>query len=199
VIVDIHADYPDPRKVRRAVAAVVAGEIIAYPTDTVYALGCDLLNKRAVERLYQLKGIPRAQQLSLLCPDLSDIARYAHVDNQSYRLLRRLLPGPYTFILPASREVPRMLQSGRKTIGIRVPRSALLGELLRALGRPLLSTSAAPHGSEPFVDAREIDARYPELGVILDGGLGGIVPTTVIDLTRHLVVREGAGPVDGLF
>jgi tRNA threonylcarbamoyl adenosine modification protein (Sua5/YciO/YrdC/YwlC family) len=199
MIVEIHAEHPEPRKVHRAVEALRAGEVIAYPTDTVYALGCDLMERRAIDRMYQMKGMPRTQQLALICPDLSDIARYARVSNQQYRLLRRLLPGPFTFILEASREVPRMLQSRRKTVGIRVPASASIVAVVRELGRPVLSTSAAPHGEEPYLDARTIDVRYPALGLVLDGGPGGTVPTTILDLTEGVLVRQGAGSVDGLF
>ena len=113
-------DHPEPRKIRQAVDALEAGEVIAYPTDTVYGLGCDITNKRAVDRLYQIKGMDRSQPLAMICPDLSEIAKYAIVDNQVYRVLKRFLPGPYCFVLEATREVPRMLQSKRKTIGIRV-------------------------------------------------------------------------------
>jgi tRNA threonylcarbamoyl adenosine modification protein (Sua5/YciO/YrdC/YwlC family) len=198
LIVSLNPDHPEPRKVRRAVEALEAGEVIAYPTDTLYALGCDLLARRAIDRLYQLKMMPRTQQLSLICPDLSDIARYARVDNTTYRTLKRLLPGPYTIIVEASREVPRMLQSRRKTIGIRVPNAPIILEVVRALGRPVLSTSAVAQGGEPLRDAHDVDARWPDLALILDGGWGGVTPTTVIDLVERVVVREGAGPVDDL-
>jgi tRNA threonylcarbamoyl adenosine modification protein (Sua5/YciO/YrdC/YwlC family) len=198
VIIEINSDYPEPRKVKRAVEVLAAGEVIAYPTDTLYALGCDMLSRRAIDRLYQLKSMPRTQQLALICPDLSDIARYARVDNRTYRTLKRLLPGPYTCILEASREVPRILQSKRKTIGIRVPRSAIIVEVVRALGRPVLSTSAVDQNGEPLRDAPDLDAHWPDLPLILDGGWGGVTPTTVIDLIDGVVVREGAGPVNDL-
>jgi tRNA threonylcarbamoyl adenosine modification protein (Sua5/YciO/YrdC/YwlC family) len=199
MLIPIHGDHPEPRKIRRAVDAMLAGDIIGYPTDTVYALGCDLLNKRAIDRLYQIKGMERTQQLALVCPDLSEIARYAVVETQAYRLLRRLLPGPYTFILEATREVPKTIQSKRKTVGIRVPRHETTLALARALGHPLLSTSAAPHGAEAYTDPREIDLRFRGLSLVLDAGPGGVVPTTVVDLTEGRVVREGAGPVEELF
>jgi tRNA threonylcarbamoyl adenosine modification protein (Sua5/YciO/YrdC/YwlC family) len=199
MIIAINPDYPEPRKVRRAVEALEAGAIIAYPTDTVYGLGCDLTNKKAIERLYQLKGLSRHQPLALICPDLADIARYAHVDNQAYRLLRRLLPGPYTFILEASREVPRMVQTKRRSVGIRVPAHEVIRAIVRALGRPVLSTSAGPHDGEPYIDARDIAARYAGAELVLDGGLGGTVGSTVVDLMEGVVVREGAGPIDDLF
>jgi tRNA threonylcarbamoyl adenosine modification protein (Sua5/YciO/YrdC/YwlC family) len=198
VIIEINSDFPDPRKVQRAVDVLAAGEVIAYPTDTLYALGCDMLARRALERIYQLKSMPRTHPLALICPDLSDIARYARVDDRTYRMLKRLLPGPYTCILEASREVPRILQSKRKTIGIRVPKNPLIVEVARALGRPVLSSSAVDQNGEPLRDAADLDARWPDLALILDGGWGGVTPTTVIDLVNGAVVREGAGPVGDL-
>ena len=118
MLLSINPDHPEPRKVRRAVDALERGEVIAYPTDTIYGLGCDLFNKKAIDRIYQIKQIPKKQKLTFICPDLSDIAHFAIVDNQQYRLLRRVLPGPYTFILEATREVPKIVQSKRKTVGI---------------------------------------------------------------------------------
>ena len=150
VLLEINPDHPEPRKIARAVAALSAGEIIAYPTDTVYGLGCDLHNKTAVERLYQIKRMPKSQALALICVDLSDIARYVTVDNTAYRLLKRLLPGPYTFILPATREVPKIISPKRTQVGIRVPDHAVPRAITAALGRPLISTTAAEHGCDPL-------------------------------------------------
>jgi tRNA threonylcarbamoyl adenosine modification protein (Sua5/YciO/YrdC/YwlC family) len=198
MLLAIHANHPEPRKVRRAVDSLNDGGVIAYPTDTVYGLGCDIANKRAVDRLYAIKAMDRTHPLAFVCPDLSDIARYAIVDNQVYRVLRRFLPGPYTFILPATREVPKLLQMPRKTVGIRVPACATTCALVRELGRPLASTTAARPGGEPFVDPHEIDAAFRGLALVLDGGTGGLVPTSIIDLTTappH-ILREGAGDVD---
>jgi tRNA threonylcarbamoyl adenosine modification protein (Sua5/YciO/YrdC/YwlC family) len=180
------------------VDALAAGEVIAYPTDTVYGLGCDISNKKAADRLYQMKGMDRAHPLAFICPDLSEIAKYAIVDNQVYRVLRRFLPGPYCFVLEATREVPRLLQTKRKTIGIRVPNHEVIRQVVRSLGRPVISTTAQRLGAEPHVDPREIDDDFSGLGLVLDAGAGGVVPTTVIDLTvvPPEVVREGAGPVD---
>jgi len=198
MLLAIHPDHPEPRKVRRAVEALQDGGLIAYPTDTVYGLGCDLTNKHAVERLYSVKGMERSQPLAFVCPDLSDIARYALVDNQVYRVLRRFLPGPYTFILPATREVPKLVQLKRKTVGIRVPACEVTRTLARELGRPIISTTAARPGQEPLIDPHEIDATFRGLALVLDGGPGGLVPTTVVDLTQvpPEIVREGAGAVD---
>ena len=122
MLVEVYAEHPEPRKIKRAADAVRAGHIIAYPTDTVYALGCDPYNKKAVDALYEMRRMPRTQHLALMCADLSDIARFAVVDNAQYHTLRRLVPGPYCFILPATREVPKMLHADRRTIGIRVPK-----------------------------------------------------------------------------
>lgn len=199
MIIEINAAHPEPRKIARAVEALRAGEVIAFPTDTTYVLGCDLHDRAAIERLYQLKRLDRRQQLSFVCPDLGDIARYAMVDNQAYRLLKRLLPGPYTFILQATREVPKALMSKRRTVGIRVPAHPAPIALVTALGRPMLVSTAGPHGEDAYLDAGDVDAHFPGLAVVLDGGLGGTTPTTIVDLVEGVVVREGAGPVDDLF
>jgi tRNA threonylcarbamoyl adenosine modification protein (Sua5/YciO/YrdC/YwlC family) len=198
MILAINADNPEPRKIRRAVEALEAGEVIAYPTDTVYGLGCDLLNKRAVDRLYAIKRMDRTHQLAFICHDLSDIARYAIVENQAYRVLRRFLPGPYTFILEATREVPRLIQSKRKTVGIRVPNHAVIRTITRELGRPVISTTAQRPDEDPLIGADDIDVEFKGLGLVLDAGTGGMVPTSVIDLTKSPpeIVREGAGSVD---
>ena len=195
---EVNPEHPEPRKIERAVAALEAGEVIAYPTDTVYGLGCDLLNKRAVERLYAMKRMPASHPLAFICPDLGDIARYALVDNPTYRVLRHYLPGPYCFILVATREVPRLVQSKQKTVGIRVPDNPVILAIVRALGRPVISSTAQMHGAEPFIDPDEIDDAFPGLGMVVDAGAGGSVPATVVDLsvTPPVVVRVGAGETD---
>jgi tRNA threonylcarbamoyl adenosine modification protein (Sua5/YciO/YrdC/YwlC family) len=197
MLLAINPDHPEPRKVQRAVAALLDGAVIAYPTDTVYGLGCDLTNKHAIDRLYAIKRMDRSHPLAFVCPDLSDIARYAIVDNQVYRVLRRFLPGPYTFVLQATREVPKLVQMRRKTVGIRVPACEATRALARELGRPIVSSTACRPGEDPFVDPHEIDKAFKELALVLDAGAGGSIPTTVIDLTTAppTVVREGAGSV----
>jgi tRNA threonylcarbamoyl adenosine modification protein (Sua5/YciO/YrdC/YwlC family) len=198
LLLSINIDHPEPRKLRRAVEALEAGGVIAYPTDTVYGLGCDLTNKNAIERLYAIKRMDRSHPLAFVCPDLSDIARYAIVENQVYRVLRRFLPGPYTFILEATREVPKLVQMKRKNVGIRVPACEATRALARELGRPIISSTAARPGEEPLVDPKEIDAAFKGLALVLDGGAGGLVPTSVIDLTTSPpeIVREGAGDIE---
>lgn len=196
---EINPYHPEPRKIRRVVDALHSGGVIAYPTDTVYGLGCDIYEKKAIERLYVIKQMKPTQPLAFICPDLGDIARFAIVTNPSYRLMRRLLPGPYCFILPATPEVPKILMMKRKTVGIRVPDHPVTQALVSELGHPLVSTTAAWEG-EPLHDPGEIDLRFPRLDLIVDAGAGGLVPSTVIDLTSDepVVVREGAGPIDVL-
>lgn len=198
MLLPINPDHPEPRKVHRAVEALRNGEVIAYPTDTVYGLGCDLMNKKAVDRLYAIKGMDRSHQLAFICPDLSDIARYAIVEKPAYRILRHFLPGPYCFILEATRDVPKLVQSKRRTVGIRIPRHEVIRAVTRELGRPVISTTAQRQGEDPFVDPKELDAAFRGLAMVLDGGAGGMLPTTVIDLTKAPpeVLREGAGAIE---
>jgi tRNA threonylcarbamoyl adenosine modification protein (Sua5/YciO/YrdC/YwlC family) len=198
MLLSVNPSYPEPRKIRRAIDALEAGEVIGYPTDTVYGLGCDLFNKRAIERLYQIKRMDQSQKLSFICPDISNVARYAIVEKGIFRVLKKYLPGPYTFILEATREVPKIIQTKRRTVGVRIPDHAVTLALVHAFGRPIISTTAAPHGEEPYIDPHEIDDRFKGLGLVLDGGVGGSVPTTVIDLTTSLpeIIRTGAGSIE---
>ena len=197
--VQIHPEYPEPRKIRRAAEALSRGGVIAYPTDTVYGLGCDIFQKRAVDQSYRMKRMPREHPVAFVCPDLSDIARYAIVDNRAYRIMRRLCPGPYTFVLRATREVPRILMMKRKTVGIRVPANPIALALVRELGHPIVSTSAS-YEDEVLNDPDDIDARFRGLEMVLDAGYGGLEPSTIVDLTgdEPTVLREGAGPIDEL-
>jgi tRNA threonylcarbamoyl adenosine modification protein (Sua5/YciO/YrdC/YwlC family) len=200
MILEINPDNPEPRKIRRAVDALEAGEVIAYPTDTVYGLGCDLFNKKAVEKLYQIKGLQKEQKLAFVCQDLSDAAKYAVMHDRVFRILKRYLPGPYVFILEATREVPKIVHLPRKTVGVRIPDHPVPLALVRELGRPIISSTAARHHSEGNPDPREIDIEFRGLALVLDGGPGGTEPTSVIDLTGPAprVVRAGAGDVSEL-
>jgi len=198
VILEINPLHPEPRKIDRAVQILEKGGVIAYPTDAVYGIGCDATNKGAIEKLYQVKGMPKGKPLAFVCCDLSDIAKYAVLDNQAYRLLKRVLPGPFVFILDATREVPKMVLTKQKTVGIRVPDHEIPRALCRALGRPIISSTAAPPGEDAMLDPHEIDERFPGLDLVLDGGAGGLIPTTIVDLTsgEAVIVREGAGSLD---
>jgi tRNA threonylcarbamoyl adenosine modification protein (Sua5/YciO/YrdC/YwlC family) len=198
--IPVNPDHPEPRKIARAADAVRAGEVIAYPTDTVYGLGCDIHQKKSIDRIYQMKQMKKDKPVAFLCPDLSEIARYAIVDNQTYRILKRGTPGPFTFILNATREVPKILMMKRKQVGIRVPAHPVARALLEDLGHPIVSTSAT-FGDETLMDPADIATRFRQVELILDAGWGNLTPSTVIDLTGDSpeVVREGAGDATTLF
>jgi tRNA threonylcarbamoyl adenosine modification protein (Sua5/YciO/YrdC/YwlC family) len=197
MILEVNPDTPEPRKIRRAVDALEAGDIISYPTDTAYGLGCDLLNKKALERLYQMKGMPKSRPLAFLCRDLADVSRFAVMHEHVFRTLRAYLPGPYTFIVEATREVPRVVQTTRRTVGIRVPQHPVAQALIAELGRPIITTTACHPGDEPFVVPRDIDDEFPGLALVIDAGQSGTLVSSVIDLTgdEPKVLREGAGDV----
>jgi tRNA threonylcarbamoyl adenosine modification protein (Sua5/YciO/YrdC/YwlC family) len=199
----VNPDHPEPRKIMHAAQILERGGVALYPTDTVYALGCVMDDKKAVERIRQLKDMDDKQPLAMICPDLSNIARYAIVSDFAYRLMRRILPGPYTVVLAATREVPKLLLDKRRTIGIRVPRSPICEALVRALGKPLLTTSAVPPGSEtgPVMDVADGKEAWPQgLDVTIDGGLVPNEASTVISLINDEieVLREGLGDLDGV-
>jgi tRNA threonylcarbamoyl adenosine modification protein (Sua5/YciO/YrdC/YwlC family) len=192
----IHPEHPQKRLVRQAADIVRRGGLIAYPTDSCYALGCDRASARGAERLRRLRGIDERHPLTLMCRDLSEIARYAIVDDAQFRLLKRVTPGSYTFILRARREVPRRL-ARKKTIGVRVPGHAVAHALLAELDEPMLSaTLLLPGAPTPLSDPLEIrDVLEHELDLVVDGGPCGTLPSTVIDLTGKTptVLRAGKG------
>ena len=196
---EVHPTHPQPRIIKKAVDVLRRGGTVAYPTDTVYALGCDITQKKALDRVYQIKQMDKSHPVAFVCSDLSDIARYAIVDDRIYRFMKRLLPGPYTFILPATREVPRILMMKRKTVGIRVPDHPVPQALVKELGNPIVSTSATWDG-EQLNDPDDVAAHYKQCEVVLDAGWGALEPSTVLDLTGDSVkvIREGAGPIDGI-
>lgn len=199
-ILEIDALHPQPRQIERAVSLLETGGLLAYPTDTYYAIGCDLLNKRAVEKLRRLKQQPKAKPMSFLCADLSDAARYARISNAAYRVMRRLAPGPFTFILPATSLTPQVAMTRQKTVGIRIPDAAIPRTLVERLGHPLLTTSATFEG-EALDDPRSIKDRLGHgLELIIDGGYQVREPSTVISLLddKVEVLRQGKGKVEGL-
>lgn len=194
--------HPQPRLVEKAVSTLAEGGLVAFPTDTYYGIGCDLFDKRAIERIYQLKQLPRTHELSIICADLGEVSRYAMVDNAAYRVLRRKTPGPYTFILPATKIVPDLLVRRQKTVGVRIPDSPIALEVVRKLEHPIISTSAATPDGEVLIDPREIKEKLGHgLELILDGGYKPNEPSSVIDLSgpRPVVVRQGKGDVSDLF
>ena len=197
----VHPTHPQPRLIAQAVAIIRAGGVIAYPTDSCYAIGCRIGDKEAMQRLRAIRRIDDKHHLTLTCRDLSEISTYAQVDNVQYRLLRKTTPGSYTFILRASKEVPRrLLHPRRKTIGVRVPDHAVAQALLAALGEPLLSaTLILPGDAQPLNDGEEIRTRLQHaLDLVLDAGSCGVDPTTMVDLTGGApeLLRRGKGSVD---
>ncbi|MBD3290383.1 threonylcarbamoyl-AMP synthase [candidate division KSB1 bacterium] len=194
----IHPENPQDRLIQKAVEILADGGIIAYPTDTVYGIGCDIFSKQSIEKIFLLKGKSKKSPLSFICPDLKDIAKYAHVTNPAYRVMRQLLPGPYTFILRGSRLVPKLMITKRKTVGIRIPDNNICLALLHELGHPIVSTSASIKNDIILTDPEEIDIHLGHaLDLVIDGGILGLSPSSVVDLTDEpfRVIRHGKGDV----
>ena len=200
---ELHPENPQKRLLAQIAERLRAGEVIAYPTDSCYALGCHLGDRDAAERLRRIRRFDRHHQFTLMCRDLSEIATYARVDNTQFRLLKRLTPGPFTFVLDATKELPRRVaHEKRKTIGMRVPDHVITHGLLEALGEPLIScTLQFPDEDDPVHDPQDWRERLQrEVDIVVDGGNCGLEPTTVLDLTGGAVtlLRQGKGDVSGL-
>lgn len=195
MLIEINPNTPEPRKIRKVVDVLLDGGLVAYPTDTVYGIGCDLFNKKAIDRLYQVKGMPRSHQLAFICSDLSEVAKYAVVNDYEYRILKEYLPGPYCFLLRTSKEAPKSVQTQRKQVGVRIPAHPIALGIVRELGHPIISSTAARPGGTPFIDPKELELEFKGLDLVIDAGAGGEQPTTVVDLSGDSpkVVREGAG------
>jgi tRNA threonylcarbamoyl adenosine modification protein (Sua5/YciO/YrdC/YwlC family) len=200
LLLSIHPVNPQPRLARQAIAAMRDGSVVVYPTDSCYALGCLIGDKEAMERIQRIRETDKHHNFTLVCRDLSEIATYARVDNIQYRTLKAFTPGPYTFILEATREVPKRLQNPkRRTIGIRVPDNAIVRSLLAELGEPIMSsTLLLPGDGAPMTDPQEIKERLDHaVDLVIDGGPGGLEPSSVVDLCgpAPVVVRHGKGDV----
>ncbi len=202
-IIEIFPDNPDDRKIDRIIQCLLDGGLIIYPTDTVYSMGCDSKNIKAVERLCRLKGVKASQNnFSIVCSDLSDISKYARVSNVAFRLIKKMLPGPYTFILPATSDLPKILQTKRKTIGIRVPDHNIPRIIIEKLGNPIITTSVKDDIDDIVEYPNEIEVIFEQnqnhVDLIIDGGWCGIIPSTVIDATtdNFELIREGLGPFE---
>ncbi len=199
----IHPVNPQQRLIHQAVEIIRQDGLIAYPTDSSYALGCHVGDKRGMERIRRIRGLDNRHNFTLMCRDLAEISTYAKVDNSAYRLLKSQTPGPYTFILPATGEVPRRLQNPkRKSIGIRVPDHPITHALLDELGEPLMSSTLILPGKDmPETDAQDIREQLEhELDLVVDGGNCGLEPTTVVDMTGDIpvIVRQGRGVIEGI-
>lgn len=195
-ILEVDPLHPQPRVVEKAAKVLEDGGLIAYPTDTYYGIGCDLLSRKAIDRLYGLKGRDRKKPLAFLCPDLSDVAKYAIVSKFAYRTMKQLSPGPFTFVLTATKLVPDMMQTRQREVGIRVPQAPLMLAIASQLGRPIVTTSATNQDHEVLIDAKDIkDTLGNRLDLILDGGTQPNEPSTVVSLINDQieVVRQGKG------
>jgi len=202
-LIDIHPTNPQPRQVAAVVQIIRSGGLIAYPTDSSYAFGCHIGDSRAINRIHRIRRTDSKHNFTLVCSDLSEISAYARVDNWAYRLIKSMTPGPYTFILPATRQVPKRLQNpNRRTIGLRVPDHPLVQAMLETLAEPIMSSTLLLPGDEhPMTDPADIEARIGhEIEAIIEAGSVGIEPTSVIDMTQGYaeVLRVGRGDVSAL-
>jgi tRNA threonylcarbamoyl adenosine modification protein (Sua5/YciO/YrdC/YwlC family) len=198
MVLEINSQNPQKRLIRRAAEILRAGGIIAYPTDTYYGIGCDIMNKKAIARVYLLKRRPKHKPFSFICSDLKNISQYAQVTNYAYKTMKRLLPGPYTFILEGSRLVPKIMLTKRKTAGIRVPDHAICLSIVEELGNPILSTSATDPEGEILESVVEIEEKLGHaLDLIIDGGPVSLGPSSVVSLIDDApeIIREGQGDV----
>ncbi len=203
MIVKLYEKNTDPKVVLEVVQLLEKGGVIIYPTDTVYGIGCDITKARAVERVARIKGVkPEKANFAFICSDLSHLSDYAkQVDNNTFKLMKAYLPGPYTFILNASSNVPKILKQKKKTVGIRVPDNNIIREIVRKLGHPILTTSLREDDEilEYLTDPEVIHDEYKDLvDLVIDGGYGGVVPSTILDCTgdEPMLVREGLGETD---
>jgi tRNA threonylcarbamoyl adenosine modification protein (Sua5/YciO/YrdC/YwlC family) len=198
MIIHIHPDNPQPRQIKTIVECLREGGVIIYPTDTVYGLGCDIFQQKAVEKICRIKGVdPLKAQLSFVCSDLSDLSQYTKsITTPLYRTLKSHIPGPFTFILPASKEVPKILKSKKNTIGLRVPDHPIARAIIHELGHPILSSSLPGEMVEEYTDPELIFEKFGKLvDIVVDGGIGGIKYSTIVDLTgvEPVILRQGLG------
>lgn len=199
MLLKINPDNPQERQINIAVDLIRKGGIVAFPTDTFYGIGCDILNKKAIEKVYAIKQRDKTKPFSFICPDLKDIAKYAKVSNFAYRNMKRLLPGPYTFILSGSKLVPKMMLTKRKTAGIRVPNNNIAIALVAGLGNPILSTSASRPEGGVFEDPSLLHDYFgSNIDAVIDGGPVAGKPSSVISLIDDIpeIIRHGAGDID---
>lgn len=199
-MIEIHPQDPQPRKVQSVVEIMRAGGLVAYPTDSSYAFGCHIGDKKAMDRIHTIRRTDKRHNFTLVCADLAEISLYAKVENWAYRMIKSMTPGPYTFVLPATREVPKRLQNPkRRTIGIRVPDHRLVQDMIQTLGEPIMSSTLSLPGDDlPLTDPREIERRIGhQIEAIIDAGPAGVEPTTVLDLSSGTVeiLRLGRGDV----
>lgn len=198
MIITINPKNPQRRLIRKVVEILEKGGVIGYPTDTIYGVGCDLFNPEAIRKVHRLKKLDGKKPLSFICSDLKDISRYAFVSNYAYKTMKRLLPGPYTFILEATKLVPKIAMTKQKTVGIRIPDNKICLSMVRELGHPIISTSVYKPDEGLYNDPTEIEERFgKQLDLVIDGGVIGAEHSSIVDLTGEFpkVIREGKGDV----
>ncbi|PIV20182.1 MAG: threonylcarbamoyl-AMP synthase [Deltaproteobacteria bacterium CG_4_8_14_3_um_filter_45_9] len=198
MIVDINAKNPQPRLIRRVVGVLEEGGLIGYPTDTIYGVGCDLFNPESIRKIHRLKKLEGKKPLSFICSDLKDISRYAYVSNYAYKMMKRLLPGAYTFVLKATKLVPKIAMTKQNTVGIRIPDNKICLALVKELGHPIISTSVYKPDEGLYNDPAEIEERFgKQLDLVIDGGVIVAEHSSIIDLTDDSpkVIRKGKGNV----
>ncbi len=198
MLLHIHPDNPQPRQIKTVVECLLDGGVIIYPTDTIYGLGCNINAHKAIERICTIKNIkPEKAQLSFICSDLSHLSDYTKsISTPLYRILKENLPGPYTFILPASKQVPKILHSKKSTIGLRIPNHNICKEIVSELNYPILSASLPDDAIEYYTDPEIIFEKFNKVvDIVIDAGIGGIIPSTILDCTQEeiVVIREGLG------
>lgn len=198
MLLEVHPLNPNPRHIRMITECLMDGGLIIYPTDTIYGLGCDIFQHKAIEKVCRIKQVdPHKAQLSFICHDLSDLSQYTKgISTPLYRILKSYLPGPFTFILPASKEVPKILQSKKNTIGLRIPNNNIALTIVEQLGHPILSASLPGDMVEEYTDPAIMYEKFGnQVDIVIDGGAGGMTPSTIIDCTKdsYEVIREGAG------
>jgi len=198
MLIQVHPQNPQPRLIKQVAECLKDGGVIIYPTDTIYGLGCDINQHKAVDRICKIKNVdPQKAQLSFICRDLSHLSDFTKpIDTPLYRMLKRYLPGPYTFILPASKQVPKMLQSKKSTVGIRVPDNIICRFILDELGNPILSASLPGEMVEEYTDPEVIHENFGDkVDFVIDGGIGNMIPSTVVDCTTDewAIIRQGKG------
>ncbi len=202
MLIQIHSETPNPRHIKMASDALGEGKLIVYPTDTLYGLGCDIHNKNSIKEIYHLKKMNRKKPLSFICEDFTHIAEYANVSNFSFKIMKYLAPGPFTFILPATNKVPKLLTTKQKTVGIRIPDNTFAREIVREFKSPIISTTLSTRDGIMYSDPDEIEQQYShKVDLFFSEGISYSDPSTVLDLTKDeiVVLREGKGDIGVLY
>ncbi|MDX1776177.1 MAG: L-threonylcarbamoyladenylate synthase [Desulfobulbales bacterium] len=203
MLLAINPDNPQPRSIKQVADKLRSGAVICYPTDTVYGIGCDIFNQKAIKKIFQIKNRPLHKPFSFMCSSLKDVSDYGHISNMAYRIMRKALPGPFTFVLPAAKIVPKIMITKQKTVGIRVPQNSICLDLIAALGNPILTTSAIlAEDSPPLSEAYEFDELLGnKVDLVIDGGMVYPNPSTIVDFSgdEPEILRQGQGDISQFY